>query len=103
MGWNGGGNVVLLYDWSADRDAGAPDHFIQADKVLAQEQDLAASIEACLNRNGENAMAAAFSMGSFQINNLADPSANADAVNASSVAENTLQYGGTSVGSVGVA
>ena len=99
MGWNGSGSVSLLYDWSARADAGSPTHFIDADLMDAQQQDLADAIEATLNRNGENAVAADIAWGGNKITGLGDPSAATDAINASTVAENTVQYGGTTGGS----
>lgn len=99
MAWNGSGTVTLLYDWSARRDAGAPDHFIDADLFDAYLEDMADAIEATLNRNGENAIAANISWGNNKITSLADPTAATDAINASTVAENTVQYGGTTGGS----
>lgn len=99
MGWDGGGNVTLLYDFSVDRDAGAPDHFISADKMDAILDDIAAAIAACLNRNGENPITDNISWGSNRITSLGDPTAATDGINASSVAENAVQYGGTTGGS----
>lgn len=99
MGWDGGGNITLLYDWGTDRDAGAPDHFIQADRFDAYGADLAAAIEATLNRNGENAIAANISWGGYKLTSLGNPTAATDAVNARKVADNALSYGGTTGGS----
>lgn len=99
MGWDGGGNVTLLYDWGTDRDTGSPDHFIQADKFDAYGADLASAIEATLNRNGENAIAANINWGGYKITTLGNPTAAQDAVNARKVADNALAYGGTTGGS----
>lgn len=100
MGWNGSGTVTLVYDWSARRDAGNPTNIIGADEMDDQFIDIASAIEATLNRNGENAITADISWGSNRITSLADPTAATDAINASSVAENTVQYGGTTGGTV---
>ena len=100
MTWNGAGTVNLLYDWSARRDAGAPDHFIDADLMDAQQRDIADAIEATLNRNGENQMAADLHMGtSYHLTNMAAGSAATDSITMRQVADNSVLYGGTTGGS----
>ena len=98
MGWNGSGAVTLLYDWTARRDAGPPTNVIGADEFDEQQLDIAAAIEQTLNRNGENAIAANISWGGFRLTTLGDPTASGDAVNASTVAENAVQFAGTTGG-----
>ena len=55
MPWSGG-TFTLNQDFPADRDAGAPDHFIDADKVDDELQNIKAGLEACLHRGGQNVM-----------------------------------------------
>jgi hypothetical protein len=45
MGWNGSGTVTLLYDFTTDRDAGAPTYYISADKVDAMFEHVEALIK----------------------------------------------------------
>jgi hypothetical protein len=97
MAWNGSGAVTLLYDWTADRDAGPPDSYISADKFDLYGEDLAATIEATLNRNGENAIAANISWDSNKITDLGNATAAADATNMQSVGP--ALWAGTSAGS----
>lgn len=99
MGWDGAGSITLLYDFTADRDAGTPSNVISATKFDTLLDDLATAIELCVNREGENAAAANISWGGYKITSLGDPTVATDAINASSVAENTIQYGGTTGGS----
>jgi len=56
MPFNGSGSFTLTQDFPADRDAGAPDHFIDADKVDTEFENIKAGLEACIARSGENAM-----------------------------------------------
>lgn len=99
MGWNGSGTVTLLYDFSTDRDAGSPTNIIDADRVDAQLVDMAAAIQACINKNGENSPTTSVSWGSQRITSLGAATAANDAARARQVAENALQYGGTTGGS----
>ena len=99
MGWNGSGSITLLYDFTTDRDAGAPDNIISADKMDAMFADVANTTELTLNRNGENVIAANISWGSFRITTLGAATAATDAVRARQVAENVVQYGGSTGGS----
>jgi len=99
MGWNGSGSITLLYDFTTDRDAGAPDNIISADKMDAMFADVANTTELTLNRNGENVIAANISWGSFRITTLGAATAATDAIRARQVAENAVQYGGTTAGS----
>jgi hypothetical protein len=98
MPWNGGGAVTLSQDFPADRDAGPPASRISADKMDNVLEDLADCIEQTLNRNGENAVAANISWGGFRIMNLGAATVATDAPRARQVAENVLQYGGTTGG-----
>jgi hypothetical protein len=98
MGWNGSGTIALLYDFTTDRDAGSPTHFILSERVDAMFNDIADAIEATINRNGENAAAANISWGTYKITNLGAATTTTDAVRARQVAENAIQYGGSTGG-----
>ena len=99
MSWNGSGSIVWPYDWTDERDKGNPDNIISAAKFDTQWADAKAAIEATLNRDGENSAAANISWGGFLINNLGAALAGTDAIRARQVAENAVQYGGTTAGS----
>lgn len=98
MGWDGGGAVNLSQDFIADALAGPPLSKISSAKMDDVLEDLATAIEATLNRNGENAIAANINWGGFRITNLGAATAATDAPRARQVAENALQYGGTTGG-----
>jgi len=61
MAWSGG-TFTLNQDFPADRDAGAPDHFIDADKVDDELQNIKSGLEACLHRGGNNGMTGALDL-----------------------------------------
>lgn len=74
MAWDGAGNFTRTNGsntgatvWQQD-EAGAVD--IEADRHDAHDQDLAAGIEACLAKNGENAMTGDLDLGGNAIVNL---------------------------------
>jgi hypothetical protein len=98
MGWDGGGAVNLSQDFIADAAAGPPLSKISSAKMDDVLEDLATAIEATLNRNGENAIAANVNWGGFKITNLGAATAATDVPRARQIAENTLQYGGTTGG-----
>src|SRR5210317_83446 len=100
MTWNGSGSITWPYDWTDERDKGNPDNIISASKFDEQWAAAKADIEACLNRNGENAMAADLSMGtSYHLTNLAAGSSATDSITMRQVADNSVLYGGTTGGS----
>lgn len=70
MAWSGG-TFSLLYDWVARRDAGDPTNKIGATEMLAQEQDIADGLEACLKANGDIPATANIPMGGFGLTNVA--------------------------------
>lgn len=74
MGWDGSGNVnrtngvftgtnVWQQDLAADVD-------VTASRMDVHDQDLADAMEKCLNREGENAMAADLALGGFELKNI---------------------------------
>lgn len=99
MPWNGSGAITLTQDFIADFNAGPPTSIITAAKMDEVLEDLADCIEACINRNGENQPTANINWGGYKITNLGAATAATDAVRARQVAENALQYGGTTGGS----
>ena len=81
MAWNGSGTFTLSENFPADRDAGAPDHFIDADKVDNEFQNFKVGLQACLTRNGETLPSANTSWNSFKITSLGDATNATDALN----------------------
>jgi hypothetical protein len=98
MGWDGGGAVNLSQDFIADALAGPPVSKISSAKMDDVLEDLGTAIEATLNRNGENAIAANINWGGFKITNLGAATAATDVPRARQIAENTIQYGGATGG-----
>ena len=99
MPWNGSGAITLTQDFIADYNAGPPASTITAAKMDDVLEDLADCIEACLNRNGENQPTTNINWGGYKITNLGAATVATDAVRARQVAENAIQYGGTTGGS----
>lgn len=99
MPFDGSGNFTLTQDFPADRDAGFPASKIQADLMDNVLEDLASGLEQCINRFGENPVAANINWGGFKITNYGNASSAADVPNARQIANNALQYGGTTGGS----
>lgn len=85
MGWDGGGNVTLIYDWSADAVGGPPNENIQAARMDTYWADVAGAIQSTLNRFGENAAAANISFGGYSIMDVAGASAAGDLTTGSTV------------------
>jgi hypothetical protein len=85
MAWNGTGTFARTQDFSADRDTGSPDHFIDADKMDDELDNLSTGIQACLPINGEQAITGNIDFGSNRAYNLAAPTAIADATNVAAV------------------
>lgn len=81
MPWNGGGTFSLNQNFPADRDAGAPDHFIDADKVDDELQNIKGGLENCLTRTGETTPAANTSWNGKKITGLGDATNATDALN----------------------
>lgn len=74
MTWDGNGNVIRTNGefkgsnvWDRDRELG---RYITAYRHDKNDNSLAAAIERCLNRNGENRMEANLDMASFEITNV---------------------------------
>ena len=69
MAWSGT-TFSLLYNWVSRRDAGLPTKIIDADTMLAQDQDFADGLEACIKHNGDIAASANLPMGGFLHTNV---------------------------------
>lgn len=100
--WNGAGSCVRTDGtrsgatvWQQARDAGVP---IRAQDQDTHDQGLAEGIEATLNRNGENSIAADISWGSNRITSLAEGTTTADAVNVGQARNQAYIWTGTTTG-----
>lgn len=81
MPWNGAGVFTLNQNFPADRDAGAPDHFIQADDMDDELQNIKGGLENCLTRDGQTIPSANTPWNDKRITGLADAAAATDALN----------------------
>lgn len=95
MPWDGGGTFTLLYDFSADRDAGAPDHYIQADKMDAELANIVAGLQNCMTLTGETTPTADIPMGGYTLTGVAAAAAADEPVIGSQVAGGLLGFAGT--------
>jgi hypothetical protein len=84
MAWDGAGNFVRTNGvnngtqvWQNDRDAGTK---VRADRHDTHDQDLAAGINACLAKNGENTATANLKLGGFVLTGLGAGSSNGESV-----------------------
>lgn len=72
MPWNGAGLFTRLRSWVTDQTNGLS---IQADLMDTDTNDIAAGIQGCLAKNGENAPTANLPMGGFKHTGVADGAA----------------------------
>ncbi|MBI1425778.1 MAG: hypothetical protein GC149_20320 [Gammaproteobacteria bacterium] len=72
MPWNGSGTFTRNQDFTDDRDSGAPEHFIDADKMDDEFDNFKAGLEAAWTRNGENKPTADLNMNSKKFTNVAN-------------------------------
>lgn len=100
MAWSGSGVFARIHNWINDRDAAIN---ITASRMDAEDDNLAAGINACLAKNGENAATGNLDIGGFRLTNVANGSASTDAA---TVAQVRLSLSGTttfsSVGSLSI-
>lgn len=89
MGWNGSGAYVRLYNWVDDRDASIP---ITASRMDGEMDDMAAGIQACVAKNGENAATANLPMGGFRHTGVGNASARNHYAAAAQIQDNALAY-----------
>lgn len=102
MPWNGAGAIIRTDGtrtgsdlWQQARDA---DVDIEADDHDVHDEDLADAIEKCLNRDGENAMAANVSWGGFKITSLGTGAARTDSLNLGQAQDDEVTWGGVAGG-----
>ena len=89
MAYDGNGVFNRLYNWQADAAAGIN---ILADRMDAEMDGFAAGLSICLTRDGQAAMEAPLDMGGFKLVNLADPTAEQDAVTKKFLETNFAAY-----------
>lgn len=89
MAYDGSGVFNRLYNWQADAAAGIN---ILADRMDAEMDGFATGLSICLTRDGQAAMEAPLNMGNFKLINLADPSADQDAVTKKFLETNFAAY-----------
>jgi len=96
MPWNGSGSFSRdngtntgLTVWEDDFNVGTK---IRADNHDTHDQDIADGIEACLAKNGENAMTGALNMGGQKATNAAVGTAASDLSTLAQVQANTVSY-----------
>lgn len=92
MPWNGSGSFSRNQDYTADRAAGAPDHFISAAKLDEDFNNLATGIENTLTRDGQNAPTANLPMNAKKHTNVADASARNEYAAAGQVQDGGFLY-----------
>lgn len=89
MAYDGNGVFNRLYNWQADAAAGIN---ILADRMDAEMDGFATGLSICLTRDGQAAMEAPLDMGGFKLVNLADPTAEQDAVTKKFLETNFAAY-----------
>jgi len=102
MAWNGSGTFSRTngYNtgattWVQDRNAAVK---ITAARHDTHDQDLAAGINACLTKNGENSPTTNLPMGGFKHTNVAQASARTEYARVDQVQDGGFLWGGTSGG-----
>ena len=76
MAWNGSGTFQRLYNWVTERDAGVP---IDATKMDAEQDGIAAGITNCMAKDGQNSATANLNMGGNKLTNMAAATVASDA------------------------
>jgi len=103
MAWSGSGTYSRTNGSFSGADVWADDANaaigIVASRHDTHDQDLAAGINACLTKNGENEPTANLPMGAFRHTNVAAASARTDYARYSQVQDGAAFWGGTSGGS----
>lgn len=92
--FDGNGSFELTQDFAADRDAGPPDSLISADKVMDVLKDIAAGLQDCLTRDGQNSPSANISLQGYKFTLSGNPANPGDLVNARYVANSQVAYSG---------
>lgn len=98
MTWSGGtykkGNFTTN-GWTGDASLGIG---IEAGRHDTQDDDFAAGINQCLNKDGSNAATGNLNAGAFRVTNLGAGTARTDAAQVGQVQDGTLHWGSTSGG-----
>lgn len=76
MAWNGSGTYSRVYDWTTDEANGVNPSAARFD---TEADDVAAAINNCLAKDGQNAATGNINLGTNKITNLGTPSASTDA------------------------
>jgi hypothetical protein len=99
MPFNGSGQFELSQDFRNDRDLGRPDSLIDADKVMAELENIAKGISSTLALNGTTTPTADISWGGKKIKDLKPGQYAGDAVTLDQISGGQFdwvgQYGGT--------
>jgi len=90
MAWNGSGTFDRLKNWVSDRKVGIK---ITASRMDDEFANYKAGLEACLNRNSENAMTADLKMGSKHLVTMAEGSDLTDSLTLGQAQKGAFCYG----------
>lgn len=96
MPWSGT-SFSLVYDFVADRDAGAPTSRVSASRMMTQLQDIVDGLELCLKANGDVAATGDIDLNTHRLKNVSSATASTDAPNVSQVMK-SLGWAGTFTG-----
>lgn len=92
MPWNGSGSFSRNQDYTADKAAGAPDHFISAAKLDEDFNNIITGLENTLTRDGQNAPTANLPMNAKKHTNIANASARNEYAAAGQIQDGGLVY-----------
>lgn len=92
-GWNGSGTYSRYHDWTTD-EAGAVD--IDATRMDQEDDAIAAGINACLTKNGENTPSANLPMGNYKHTGVGAGTALTHYADVASVQNSGYHYAATS-------
>jgi len=98
MPLNGSGTFSRLYNWATDLASGAPNHFIQADRMDAEQDGIATALSTALYKDGQQTSTANQPMGGFKHTNVAAGSAANDYADVASVQDGSYVWCGTATG-----
>lgn len=89
MAFDGNGNFNLIYNWQTDKANGIK---IRADRMDAQEADIATGLTTCVTRDGQSPATADLPMGGFGHTNVRSASARTEYLTAGQFQDNGLKY-----------
>lgn len=87
--YNGNGQFDLAYNWQTDKANGIK---IRADRMDAQEQDIADGLSTAITRDGQTTVTANIPFGGNKLTGVGAATANTDAVNGAQLQKNDLTY-----------